>query len=143
MNQRPFIMDTNVLVAGLITQSPASPTARMVDAMLDGILSFLMSPALLDEYRAVLLRPKLRRAHGLTESQVDALLSDIVANAIWLEPPSDPMQSAPDVNDQHLWDLLAHVPKAILITGDQLLLEQPRTGNSILSPASGLNLLNH
>lgn len=143
MSRRPFIIDTNVLVAGLISSSASSPTVRLVDAMLDGSLSFLLSPALLDECRAVLLRPKLRRAHGLSEAELDALLADIVANAIWLEPPPAPTPTAPDANDQHLWHLLAHEPKAILVTGDQLLLAQPRPGSGIVTPAGGLGLLNH
>jgi predicted nucleic acid-binding protein len=84
MSLRLFIIDTNVLVAGLITGDPASPAARIQDAMLGGGLPYLLSPALLEEYRAVLLRPKLRRAHGLTEIEIDTLLTEIVANAIVL-----------------------------------------------------------
>ncbi|MEX0450131.1 PIN domain-containing protein [Spiribacter sp. 221] len=59
---RCVIVDTNVLVAGLITADRQSPTGRAVDAMLNGRLLFLLSPALLAEYRTVLLRAKARRA---------------------------------------------------------------------------------
>jgi len=41
------VVDTNVVVAGLITQDPSSPTVRTLDAMLSGSLMFLMSPELL------------------------------------------------------------------------------------------------
>jgi hypothetical protein len=42
-----------------------SPVASVLDAMLSGSLHYLMSPALLAEYRSVLLRPKVTRLHGL------------------------------------------------------------------------------
>lgn len=63
VTSRLFIVDTNVLVAGLITSQPSSPTAQVLDAMLDGRLFYLLSPALLREYRQVLLRPQLMRLH--------------------------------------------------------------------------------
>jgi polysaccharide export outer membrane protein len=46
-----WVVDTNVLVAALLTAQADSPTARTLDAMLDGSLMFLLSPALLAEYR--------------------------------------------------------------------------------------------
>ena len=68
-----FIIDTNVLVAALITRDRTSPTARILDKMLNGTLVFLISPDLLAEYRNVLLRPRLRSAHKLSEAQIDTL----------------------------------------------------------------------
>ena len=130
-----FIIDTNVLVAGLISSDPASPTVNILDSMLDGSLVYLLSPALLTEYRTVLLRPKLARIHGLSENQIDTLLTEITANAIWREPPHDAAHTAPDSGDDHLWALLAGEPTSVLITGDRLLLENPRPGNSVVTPA--------
>lgn len=135
MIQRLFIIDTNVLVAGLISGEPTSPTARILDAMLDGGLLYVLSPALLTEYRAVLLRPRLRRAHGLAEAEIDTLLTEIAANALWREPVDDAKHEAPDPGDDHLWALLASEPRAVLVTGDRLLLEKPRPGSSIITPA--------
>ncbi len=141
MRLRLFIIDTNVLVAGLITGDPASPPARILDAMLDGGLPYLLSPALLEEYRTILLRPKLRRAHSLTGIEIDTLLTEIVANAIWREPPNDAAHPAPDSGDEHLWTLLANEPSSVLVTGDRLLLENPRTGSAIVLPAGCLHFL--
>ncbi len=42
MNSRVFIVDTNVVAAGLITHRPDSPTARILDAMLTGGLIYLL-----------------------------------------------------------------------------------------------------
>lgn len=134
---RMFIVDTNVVIAGLITSQVASPTAQLVDAMLDGRLIYLLSPDLLREYRAVVLRPKLARMHGLNETEIDTLLTDITANALWRDSPADDLHQAPDPQDRHLWALLACEPSAVLITGDRLLQENPRPGpgSSVISPA--------
>lgn len=136
MTTRTFIVDTNVLVAGLITAEPNSPTARVLDAMLNGSLFYLLSAELLREYRNVLLRPRLFRLHGLNELEIEQLLTEITANAIWREPPPDTDQPSPDPQDAHLWSLLASEPAAVLITGDRLLIENPRPQSSIISPAT-------
>ena len=133
---RIFIIDTNVLVAGLISGQVGSPTVKIVDAMLDGKLLFLLSPELLQECRAVLLRPKLLCLHGLNEKQIDHFLTEITANAIWHDVVSDSIESAPDPGDNRLWKLLATEPSASLVTGDRLLCENPPQLRSVISPAS-------
>ncbi len=138
---RLVVVDTNVMVAGLISGEPNSPTVQIVDAMLAGRLIYLLSLHLLQEYRQVLLRPKLLRLHGLDEEQIDQLLTEITANALWRERLPEATEHAPDPGDEHLWQLLASEPAAVLITGDRLLLEQPPTSGSVLSPAEGAGLL--
>ena len=130
MIPRLLIIDTNALVAGILSNNLDSPTARIVDAMLDGRIMYLLSPALLQEYRNVLLRPKLRKLHGLSKDEVDQILSEITANAVWREPAES--HGAPDPGDDHLWSLLQSTD-AILVTGDQLLLDNPpRVASTIL-----------
>jgi len=137
MSPTVFVVDTNVLVAGLITGSSHSPVASVLDAMLSGTLIFLSSPALLDEYRSVLRRPKLATLHGLTEAQIDQLLAELTANAVWREPKQG--SPAPDPGDDHLWALLSAYPGSILVTGDRLLLENPPKQSSVISPSTWLN----
>ena len=136
-----FIVDTNVLVAGLITSQPSSPTAQVLDAMLNGHLLFLLSPALLREYRQVLLRPKLIRLHGLGQDDVDRLLTELAANALWREPSQTLAESAPDPGDDHLWALLACESDAILVTGDRLLLDHPRNDGVVITASACAILL--
>jgi putative PIN family toxin of toxin-antitoxin system len=116
MIPRLLIIDTNVLVAGILSNNIDSPTARIVNAMLDGRIMHLLSPALLQEYREVLLRPKLRKLHGLSKAEVDQILSEITANAIWREPAE------------------SRGTDAILVTGDQLLLDNPPRAASTILP---------
>ena len=133
MSAAVFVVDTNVLVAGLITRASRSPVTLILDAMLSGKLMYLLSEELLQEYRSVLLRPKLQKLHGLTEPEVDRLLEELTANAMWREP--NPASPAPDRNDDHLWALLAAHPGSLLVTGDKLLQERPPVLRSVISPA--------
>jgi putative PIN family toxin of toxin-antitoxin system len=140
MINKVFIIDTNVVVAGLLTPQADSPTAHILDGMLNGGLIYLLSPDLLSEYRAVLLRPKLRALHRLNEAEIDQLLIEIAANAIWCEPVATHTPNSPDPGDQHLWDLLASEQAAVLISGDQLLLQHPHPGRSVISPSTFIQL---
>ncbi len=72
MTRPVVIVDTNVVVAGLLTGHEASPVARILDGMLAVAFPFVVSEALLAEYRTVLVRPKLRKLHGLTVAEVEA-----------------------------------------------------------------------
>ena len=137
MSSPVFVVDINVVVAGLLTSSSDSPVALVLDAMLSGALVFLLSPALLDEYRSVLCRPKLTKLHELTENQIDQLLVELTANAIWREP--EPGSPAPDQGADHLWDLLRAYSGAILVAGDGLLLDNPPIQSSVISPGTWFN----
>jgi putative PIN family toxin of toxin-antitoxin system len=133
------VVDTNVLVSGLLAGEPNATVRHIVDAMLAGQFPFLLSEALLREYRQVLLRPHLQRLHGLTEAETDIVLTELTANGLWREPGDAP--PAPDPGDNHLWALLATQPGSILVTGDRRLLENPPDFASVLSPKSFLRLL--
>ena len=135
---RLAVVDTNVLVAGLISADVQSPTAQVLNEMLNGRLLFLLSPALLAEYRSVLMRPKLLALHVLTESEIDRLLTEITLNALWREPAA--VGKAPDPGDDHLWALLDHEPEAILITGDHRLLNEPHEQAMVMTPTAFANL---
>ena len=132
MTPKICIVDTNVVVSGLIGADSNSPPARILDAMLDGGILYLMSSDLLDEYSSVLRRPGLVRLHGRTDDEIDRLLAGLVANAMWREPAVK--GDAPDPGDDHLWALLASCPRGQLITGDRLLLENPPGDASVTSP---------
>lgn len=137
---RVFIIDTNVVVAGLISSAkPESPVTAVLDGMLAGRLVYVLSPALLDEYRAVLRRPRLMKLHRLAGTAIDDMLVELTANAIWREPAAAP--SAPDRGDNHLWALLSDYPGGILVTGDHLLLTNPPPTHVVVSPAHALQRL--
>ena len=132
MTPKVCVVDTNVIVSGVIAADPNTPPARILDAMLDGRVIYLLSGDLLDEYSNVLRRASPVRLHGRTDEQLDRLLVDLVANAMWRDPAD--IRDAPDPNDSHLWALLARHPQGLLVTGDHLLAENPPSGASVVSP---------
>lgn len=132
MNRAAVIVDTNVVVAGLLAADDASPVARMLDGVLAAAFPFVVSEALLAEYRTVLLRPRIRKLHGLTVAGVEAVLVEIAQHAIVLAPVA--ASSAPDPGDQLLWELLAARSDLLLVTGDKLLLRDARIRARVVSP---------
>lgn len=133
-----WVVDTNVLVAGLLTAEITSPPAIILDAMLAGQLRFLLCVELLAEYRTVLLRKAVQKRHGLKETEVDALLEALATNAI-VADIAGRTETAPDPGDNCLWRLLAVRSDAGLVTGDTVLLQQPQPGARVISPRKWLD----
>ncbi len=144
MSSAFFIIDTNVLVAGLLTSHADSPVARILDGMLGAAFPFVLSEALLAEYRAVLVRPRLYQLHGLSEAEIDIILVDIARHAIVLTPvrtAATPL--APDPGDQFLWDLLATRADLVLVTGDKLLLQDEAMQQRVVLPQTFVTQFRH
>ena len=144
MSSAFFIIDTNALVAGLLTSHADSPVARILDGMLGAAFPFVLSEALLAEYRAVLVRPRLCKLHGLSEAEIDIILVDIARHAIVLTPVSTAATpQAPDPGDQFLWDLLASRADLVLVTGDKLLLQNEAMQQRVILPQTFVTQLRH
>ena len=132
MSRPAVIVNTNLVVAGLLTKQDASPVARILDGMLGAAFPFVLSEALLAEYRTVLVRPVLRKLHGLTVAEVEAILTDLAQHAIVLAPVA--AAPAPDPGDQLLWELLAARADLVLVTGDKLRLRDAGMQGRVISP---------
>ena len=139
MARKIFIVDTNVVVSGLISSDSNSPPARILDAMLEGAFPYVMSTALSNEYSSVLRRPAVVRQHRLTEPEVALLLSNLTENAIWHDPVLNNI--APDLGDNHIWALLKSPLHTQLITGDKLLIENPPVGAIVISPRNFMEMI--
>ena len=136
MPRSPVIVDTNIVVAGLLTASDDSPVARVLDGMLAAAFPFVVSEALLAEYRAVLVRPKLRKLHGLPVEAIESILTDLAQHAIVLAPVIAPPASDP--GDQLLWELLASRGDLVLVTGDKRLRDDQGMLGRVISAAEFL-----
>jgi predicted nucleic acid-binding protein len=132
---RFFIIDTNVVVAGLLTSHADSPVARILDGMLAAAFPFVLSEALLSEYRAVLVRPHLVKMHQLNADELDTIMLELARHAIVLTPAkNDATPKAPDPGGQFLWDLLSSRDDLYLVTGDKLLLQDHAMHDRVLTP---------
>jgi uncharacterized protein len=138
MTARLWLIDTNVVCAGLITRDAASPTALIVDAMLTCTMGHAVTLKLAGEYEAVLCRPKLQHLHGLGAGEIEQVVAALVRFAVMLEAPAaqaSAQVSAPDAGDQFLWDALAANSRAVLITGDKRLWNAEPMQRRVMSPA--------
>ena len=132
MKERLAVIDTNVVVSGVLTAASASPTARILDGVLAGRFRFLLSVELLAEYRDVLLRPKIRARHLLSEPEVDVLLKDIAVNGVVLD--FAPAAAGRRKRDDHIRSMLSAERSAILVSGDQELVEEMENSARVLTP---------
>ena len=137
--KRPAVIDTNVVVSGILTGRPESPTARILDGMLTGRFRFLISVALLAEYREVLRRQKITRRHRLSGAEVDVILTDIAAAGVVVEVENVPISRHHE--DAHLLQILAREPAAVLVTGDKELFHDRVQGGRVLSPRQFVELI--
>lgn len=119
MTPPPAVIDTNVVVSGFLTALSASPTVRILDSMLAGRFRYALSIDLLAEYRSVLLRPRIRSKHRLSEKEIELVLTDIAANGFVLDVETRAADR--DRGDEHLWRLMRREPSAVLVTGDKRL----------------------
>ena len=76
------VFDTNVLVSSLLTRQAESATARVVDAIADGMIVPLYSEDILSEYDDVLHRAKF----SFSENRIRALLAMIQQFGIVVDP---------------------------------------------------------
>lgn len=134
-----IIVDTNVVVAGLLTSREDSPVARVLDGMLAAAFPFVVSEPLLAEYSAVLERPALRKLHGLSTGEIETLMLTLAAHAIVLIPVAT--QPAPDPGDQHLWELLAAHADTRLVTGDKLLMGRHAYASRVMTAQESMQEL--
>lgn len=135
-----IILDTNIVVSGLIARRPETPPAALLNAVIERRIALLASRALLIEYGQALAKPQVLRAAGVARIAFIPTLDrlSVVASIIATVPAA---LQAPDRKDQHLWDLLEAVSESILVTGERVLLESDHFPGRVLTPRAALDRL--
>ena len=72
-----YVLDTNVVVAGL--RSPAGASAALIDQALEQAFTLLLSVALMLEYEAICRNPSQRIMSGLSEAEISTIISALCA----------------------------------------------------------------
>lgn len=129
-----LVLDTNVVVSALL--SPHGPPAQLLDLVLEGHLQLAASPAILAEYREVLLRPRF----ALEPQQVNLLLDTLDSLALHVSPLPWP-HLLHDADDEPFL-AAAHHAHAMLVTGNER--DYPdalREGVTVNSPRQALEHL--
>jgi putative PIN family toxin of toxin-antitoxin system len=129
------VIDPGVFVSAFISHKRAAP-ALIVEALLDGRVSALVSPALLDELTQVLRRGKF--AAYSSEGRADAFVAVIADCGIAVGDPAPEPGATDDPDDDYLVALArAHDADAI-IAGDRHLLSIDSEQLRVWSPRAAV-----
>jgi putative PIN family toxin of toxin-antitoxin system len=130
-----LVLDTHVLVSGLLWDGPPARVLDRVDAGLDRLF---ISRTLLMELADVLSRPKFIKVFQQFHEDPRDLIAAIAARAIVLEPKplSSPVILA-DPADDHVLACALTAEVDVIISGDEHLLGLSKIGAiPILTPAA-------
>ena len=129
------VLDTNVLVSGLLT--PAGPSARIVDLAQLGEIRLLYDDRMFQEYAQVLQRPRF----GFSPPAVRLLLEFLEDEGEHVV--ADPLQPmGADSSDQPFLEVAVSGGASLLVTGNRK--HYPKhspPGFRIVSPQEALRLL--
>lgn len=127
-----IVLDTNVLVAGLL--SPFGPCAQIVRMVSSGELTLCLDARILSEYDEVLHRPKFK----FRIDKIAALL-DYVEHTGLLTASAPLPTALPDPNDQPFLEVAVAGQAACLITGNHAHFPAKRCqGVTVFSPSDFL-----
>jgi putative PIN family toxin of toxin-antitoxin system len=124
-----IVLDTNVLVSGLLT--PFGSSGEIVRMVSGGILILQYDSRILLEYQEVLYRPKFQ----FDKEHVDALLAYVEQNGQVI--PASPLKNRlPDPDDESFLEIAITGSAACLITENKSHFPRHcRKGMKILSPS--------
>ena len=132
---RLVVLDTNVIVSVGIKPDGA-PAKLVMDWVLEGQVQLVTSPRIIEEYRAIVERPKFHR-FGFPPLWLEFLIEE----SMRLPDPVKWPHRGPDPNDLPFL-ALAHDAGAWLVTGNLRHFPQGlREGVTVLSPADYLRHL--
>ena len=108
------VIDTNVLVSSLFSGNGLSSPARVIRAVLSGVITPLYSNEIIEEYRDVLSRDKFK----FKDEHIEALISfftDFGINTVRTRVVDEVF---PDIDDIVFYEVTMSVDNAYLITGN-------------------------
>lgn len=127
------VIDTNVLIAGLLWRGPPHALLEHVRA---GTVSLVSSPALLAELADVLGRSKFDAILTRTNTSRDRSLSEVRGLAEVVDPPPLPQPVCRDPDDDQLLALAVAAKVEFIVSGDNDLLSLGSfEGIAIVAPA--------
>ena len=128
------VFDTNVIVSALLTSHPDSPTATLLNMVLDGTIIPLYSEEIISEYCEVLSRPKF----GFSDQQISRVMA-----AIRLGVHAERTHSGfefPDPDDAVFYEVALSIEESFLVTGN---LKHFPLVEKVLLPSELLSLIRY
>ncbi len=135
-----IVLDTNVLISGLITPG-RRPPARLLDGAILGAFTLITSTAQLAELQAVLDRPRLQRY--VLPGAAAEMLASIDGVAEIHESPLPEVRASPDPQDDMILATALAGGADLIVSGDQrgLIGLGSFEGIEILEPAAAIEFL--
>lgn len=131
-----IVLDTNVLVAGLLT--PFGPCGEIVRMVSSGELTLSLDARILTEYQEVLDRPKFQ----FDKDKVAALLDHIKHRGTTVASSPLP-QPLPDIDDEPFLEVAKAARAICIVTGNQVHFPTELCqGVMVLSPRDFLEFYN-
>lgn len=133
------VIDTNVLIAGLLWRGPPHALLAQVRA---GTVSLVSSPALLAELAKVIGRPKFDAILARTHTSRERSLAEVRRLAEVIDPPVLPQPVCRDPDDDHVLALAIAAKIDLIVSGDNDLLSLGSfEGIPIMAPAQAITLI--
>lgn len=126
------VFDTNVIVSALLTSHPDSPTATLLNMVMDGVIIPVFNDEILTEYKEVLSRKKF----GFTPDQIHHIISALATGINLKRTHSD--EDFPDPDDAVFYEVALSKEDAYLVTGN--LKHFPQV-SKVVSPAEMLEII--
>jgi putative PIN family toxin of toxin-antitoxin system len=136
------VLDTNVLTSAAI--SPEGTCARLIDLLGPGGIFPIVSEALLGEYRRVLSRPHIAKAHRLSHDQIESLIRSLAGSGSLVELGTIPPVIEVDPADDIVVATATAGNAEFVVSGDKRLLDLGSyQGVEVLPPVAMLAILNY
>jgi putative PIN family toxin of toxin-antitoxin system len=107
---RLWVVDTNVVVSGLLT--PHGPSARVLDAVIDGRVKLVYDARILSEYRDVLRRPRLKLDPNKIQAFLNGMRSQVMVT------PRSAATTGPDPDDIVFVEVALATTDKTIVTGN-------------------------
>jgi putative PIN family toxin of toxin-antitoxin system len=115
-----IVLDTNVLISGLISAS--DPSARAVDLWVEGAVQVVVSPPIVSEHFGVFLRPKFEATGtvGGRQEVLERLIS--LPNTLVIVPEGRVICVGEDPSDDRFLECAKAGRAGYIVSGDEHLL---------------------
>ncbi len=129
------VFDTNVIVSAFL--SPQGVPSEIVKLWRQGVFDVVVSREMLDEYRRVLSRSTIRMRHGMTDSEIAAVIAGFEEVAILVTPGTPDVVIQGDPDDDKVIAAAVAGGAGYIVSGDAHLIDlREHRGIPILRPAT-------
>jgi putative PIN family toxin of toxin-antitoxin system len=134
-----IVIDANLFASALI--KPHSNPGRILDLVKQNQVELILSPAIIQEIKRILLYPKLQKYHHKTAQEIDAYFEDVFMFA-WIVEGEKTVDIIKDDPADNKYLSCAHEGEAnYIISGDHHLLDlKAYEGIEILNAQSFLSI---